>query len=64
MVVHHLLHLYDHESKKYVTIQDDGYLNAVGSRQVLNEVEGRVQNIHSSQLNTWHSPRLHWQFDV
>jgi hypothetical protein len=40
--------VYDFETKKYVTIKDEGYLNAIGARQVLNEIEGRVQNINSS----------------
>lgn len=40
--------VYDFESKKYVVVKDEGYLNAIGSRQVLNEIEGRVQNINSS----------------
>ena len=37
--------VYDDKQKKYVVVPEEGYLNHIGSRQVLNEVEGRVQNI-------------------
>lgn len=37
--------VYDDSQKKYVVVPEEGYLNHVGSRQVLNEIEGRVQNI-------------------
>lgn len=39
---------YDAEQKKYVSIQDNGFLNATGAKQVLNEIEGRIQNINAS----------------
>ena len=41
-------YVYDPETKRYIVVEDEGYLNAIGSRQVLNEIEGRVQNINSS----------------
>ena len=39
---------YDADTKKYVSIQDNGFVNAVGAKQVLNEIEGRIQNINAS----------------
>lgn len=39
---------YDYETKKYISVQDDGYLNPVGAKQILNEIEGRIQNVNAS----------------
>lgn len=39
---------YDSETKRFVNIKDNGYLNALGAKQVLNEIEGRIQNINAS----------------
>lgn len=39
---------YDYETKKYISVEDDGYLNPVGAKQILNEIEGRIQNVNAS----------------
>jgi len=39
---------YDYETKKYISVQDDGYLNPIGAKQILNEIEGRIQNVNAS----------------
>lgn len=39
---------YDSDTKKYISIQDNGFVNAVGAKQVLNEIQGRIQNINAS----------------
>lgn len=41
-------YVYDSNSKRYVARLEKGYLNELGARQVLNEIEGRIQNINSS----------------
>lgn len=39
---------YDSESKQYFSFKEEALLNGVGAKQVLNEIEGRVQNINAS----------------
>jgi len=36
--------VWDSDSRQYVTIPEEGYLNHKGARQVLNEIEARIQN--------------------
>lgn len=40
--------IYDHDLHKEISVREKGFLNELGARQVLNEVEGRIQNINSS----------------
>ena len=40
--------VYDSQSQEYVQVQEQGFLNAIGARQILNEIEGRIQNVNAS----------------
>ena len=41
---------YDPDTKSYISIRANGFLNAVGAKQVLNEIEARIQNVNASAM--------------
>lgn len=39
---------YDAQTKQYVSIKDEGYLNEIGAKQVINVIKGVIGNVNAS----------------